>query len=75
MGSRLSNPKDIRFKLEVKRAVTDERGQAVALKLTRNQQEIVKICQFLEVDFEPDMLDENNWTEQQGNKWKSDLGC
>ena len=35
------------------------------------EQEIVKICHFLGINFETDMLDENNWTELKGNKWKN----
>lgn len=40
-----------------------------ALK-TDPEEETKKICRFLGVDYEPSMLDEDNWTEFHGNEWK-----
>jgi hypothetical protein len=40
-----------------------------ALK-TNPEEETTKICRFLGVDYEPDMLIEDNWTELHRNEWK-----
>ena len=39
-----------------------------ALKLNPKE-EIIKVCQFLEVEFEDKMLNEENWTELDGKPW------
>ncbi|MBI2026249.1 MAG: sulfotransferase [Deltaproteobacteria bacterium] len=36
---------------------------------THPEQTIKKVCIFLEVEFEHQMLDENSWTEYNGEKW------
>ena len=35
------------------------------------EMEMKKVCEFLQVEFEPSMLDEINWKEDTGESWKN----